>query len=108
MHCLAGTFLQTIPNETAPNGEKMYPLKIVLPPNLSRILYFDNQQQQQEWSAKLVKVMEYKNIFDFYNFKDSLGKGNFGVVNLAVHKKTGKHVAIKLVKKANMKPIEII
>jgi serine/threonine protein kinase len=52
--------------------------------------------------------MEYKNIFDFYNFKDSLGKGKFGVVNLAVHKKTGKHFAIKIVKKANMKPIEMI
>ena len=52
--------------------------------------------------------MDYKNIFDFYNFKDNLGKGKFGVVKLAVHKMTGKHVAIKLVKKANMKPIEII
>lgn len=51
--------------------------------------------------------MGYSNIFDFYELSDNLGKGQFGLVKLAKHKKTGNKVAIKLVKKANMKPIEI-
>lgn len=36
-----------------------------------------------------------------------MGKGQFGLVKLGTHKKTGKKVAIKTVKKANMKPIEV-
>lgn len=46
-------------------------------------------------------------MFDFYNFEDNLGKGQFGLVKLATHKKTGKKVAIKTVHKKDMKPIEI-
>ena len=55
----------------------------------------------------LKKAMGYSNIFDFYELQDNLGKGQFGLVKLARHKKTGNKVAIKMVKKANMKPIEI-
>jgi serine/threonine protein kinase len=36
-----------------------------------------------------------------------LGKGQFGLVKLGTHKKSGKQVAIKTVKKTNMKPIEV-
>ena len=46
-------------------------------------------------------------MFDFYIFEDNLGKGQFGLVKLATHKKTGKKVAIKTVHKKDMKPIEI-
>jgi serine/threonine protein kinase len=52
-------------------------------------------------------VVGYSNLFDFYNFEDNLGKGQFGLVKLATHKKTGKKVAIKTVHKKDMKPIEI-
>jgi serine/threonine protein kinase len=39
--------------------------------------------------------------------KNTLGKGQFGLVQLAVHKKTGLKVAIKTVKKKDMKAIEV-
>ena len=42
MHCLAGTFVKEIPQEECPDTRrKLYPVKIVLPPNKSRILYFE-------------------------------------------------------------------
>jgi len=45
MHCLAGTFAKDIPEEVCPDTQrKLYPVKIVLPPNKSRILYFDSHQ----------------------------------------------------------------
>lgn len=44
---------------------------------------------------------------DFYDISTNLGKGQFGVVKLAKHKKNQKQVAIKVITKANMKPIEI-
>lgn len=41
MHCLAGTFIQEAPAEVNPDsGFYLYPVKVVLPPNKSRILYF--------------------------------------------------------------------
>lgn len=46
-------------------------------------------------------------MFDYYNIEENLGKGQFGQVKLASHKKTGDKVAIKTVHKKNMKPIEI-
>ena len=46
-------------------------------------------------------------MFDFYTFEADLGKGQFGLVKLANHIKTGKKVAIKTVNKKDMKPIEI-
>jgi serine/threonine protein kinase len=55
----------------------------------------------------LKKIVGYSNLFDYYNFEDNLGKGQFGLVKLATHKKTGKKVAIKTVHKKDMKPIEI-
>ncbi len=55
----------------------------------------------------LLKAMGFANLFDFYELGKTLGKGQFGLVKLATHKVTGAQAAIKTVKKANMKPIEV-
>lgn len=55
----------------------------------------------------LLKAMGFANLFDFYELGKTLGKGQFGMVKLATHKITGTQAAIKTVKKANMKPIEV-
>ena len=39
---------------------------------------------------------------DFYEIKDTLGKGKFGLVKAAIHKKTGKNVAVKTMSKKQM------
>lgn len=88
-------------------GCDLYPVKIVLPPNKSRILYFKDKNEQIEWHERLKNVVGYANLFDFYTFEADLGKGQFGLVKLAIHIKTGKKVAIKTVHKKDMKPIEI-
>ena len=51
--------------------------------------------------------MGFANLFDFYELGKTLGKGQFGLVKQAEHKITHTQVAIKTVKKANMKPIEV-
>ncbi len=48
------------------------------------------------------KAVGYSNLFDFYDVKEALGKGKFGTVKLGVHKKTGKKVAVKVMKKKAM------
>jgi len=39
--------------------------------------------------------MGYSNMFKFYELNKTLGKGQFGLVKLAVHKQTGKKAAVK-------------
>jgi hypothetical protein len=108
MHSLSGTFIKELPSEKDPDSEKMfYPVKIVLPPNKSRILYFDTPETQSTWMKKLQQTIGFSCVQDYYEISIPLGKGQFGLVKLGTHKKTGKKVAIKTVKKANMKPIEV-
>ena len=101
---MAGTFVkETSPEPDPESGVVFHPVKIVLPPNKSRILYFKHKQDQKIWLDKLSKAVGYTNIFDFYEVDRNLGKGQFGLVKLATHKESGMQVAIKTVKKANMK-----
>ena len=105
---MIGTFIKEMPDEFSQSeNSELHPVKIVLPPNKSRILYFKSKPMQNEWLDRLKKIVGYSNLFDFYNFEDNLGKGQFGLVKLATHKRTGKKVAIKTVHKKDMKPIEI-
>jgi len=51
--------------------------------------------------------MGYSNVFQYYTLENTLGKGQFGLVKLAIHKLTNKKVAVKQVKKKNMTHIEV-
>ena len=76
MHCLAGTFAKELEPEQCPvSGKELYPVKIVLPPNKSRVLYFDTVEQQKKWSEMLLRAMGFSNLFDHYVLGQTLGKG---------------------------------
>jgi len=60
------------------------------------------------WFDAIRKVIGEQNVNDFYDISSTLGKGQFGTVKLAKHKKTKNlQAAIKQVTKSNMKPIEV-
>lgn len=108
MHCLAGTFVQESQTEINPDtNTNLYPVKVVLPPNKSRILYFTSTELQQNWLKQIRKVVGEHNVTDFYDMTSTLGKGQFGTVKLAKHKRNKQQAAIKTITKANMKPIEV-
>jgi serine/threonine protein kinase len=97
-----------LPEETNPsNGQKLFPIKVVLPPNKSRVLYFPTSIALQEWLLVFKESIGYANLFDFYDLNETLGKGQFGLVKLASHKKNSSRVAIKTVKKKDMSAIEV-
>ena len=48
------------------------------------------------------KAIGYANLYDFYDVKESLGQGKYGVVKRGIHKKTLKEVAVKIVKKKDL------
>jgi hypothetical protein len=82
MHCLSGTYLKEVSNtfdladsRDEKNGMQYYLLKIIIPPNKSRIIYFDSQDDRLQWEERLMTAMGYSNVFDFYDLESTLGKG---------------------------------
>ena len=100
MHCLTGTYLRDVANDEVsdknsdspggqPKRKSYYPVKIVIPPNKSRLVFFATIEEQQKWIEWLQQAMGYTNVLEYYEIGKTLGKGQFGLVKLAVHKKTG-------------------
>jgi serine/threonine protein kinase len=75
---------------------------LIFPGNKARCYYLLTKEDKEKWMAAIKKVIGYSNLFDFYDIKDTLGKGKFGLVKSAVHKKSGKNVAVKIMSKKEM------
>lgn len=76
MHSLVGTFIKELPAEESQSENcLLYPVKIVLPPNKSRLLYFKDEKQMKMWGEKMRYVTGQTDLFNFYNFESDLGKG---------------------------------
>jgi hypothetical protein len=60
MHTLKGTFVKKMANETWFGNDQeeiiYYPLKIVLPLNKSRILFFATESEQTRWLNELNSI----------------------------------------------------
>ena len=102
MHSLVGVFIKDEPEEQLDATTVMYPFRLVFPPNKARSYYLDSQEAKEKWVTAIKKVIGYSNMFDFYDIKETLGKGKFGLVKSAIHKKTGKSVAVKVMSKRDM------
>ena len=68
------------------HGKTYFPIKLVIPPNKSRLVFFTKAQDQSQWINRIQEAMGYSNVFNFYTLDKTLGKGQFGLVKLAVHK----------------------
>ena len=91
MHCLVGTFIKEIEEEHNPeDGSTLYPIKIFIPPNKSRVIYYKSKESQKEWADVIKQTIGYSNLFDFYDLTTTLGEGQFGLVKLANHKNWAK------------------
>lgn len=111
MHSMGGVYISEAPSEkmTDANGKTitLYPIKLVFP-HKYRMYYFLEKEEKNQWVHALREAAGYRAVSDFYDMsKKVLGKGKFGIVKLATHKKTGKEVAIKMVSKTEMSPEDL-
>lgn len=106
MHGLTGALVKEEDQEKI-DDLILYPFSLVFSQNNTKRYYATTKEEQVQWINSIKKVVGYANILDFYELKHSLGKGKFGTVRAAVHKKTGKMVAIKVMKKAIMTPQDV-
>jgi hypothetical protein len=98
---LVGVFLKMEPDEPLDKKNILYPFTLIFP-NKERTFYLLSSSDREKWVSKIKIAIGYASLTDFYEVKDPIGKGKFGTVKLGIHKKTGKKVAIKVMKKKQM------
>ena len=72
----------------------------------TRKYYTPDLEISKEFSKKIKEAIGYMKFSDFYDLKEVIGKGKFGVVNLGIHKKTQQQVAVKIINKDSITSIE--
>ena len=102
MHNLVGVFIKDDLEEYLDSTTVLYPFTLIFPGNKPRTYYLLNKADKERWMVEIKKVIGYSNLFDYYEVKETLGKGKFGLVKSATHKKTGKKVAVKVMSKKEM------
>ena len=71
-------------------------------PNKRRIYYLSSRDEKDKWISAIKRSTGYASLHDFYELGDSLGKGKYGLVKAAVHKKTRMDCAAKIIKKREL------
>jgi hypothetical protein len=104
---LIGVFLRTEPPEPLDKKNTLYPFTLMLP-NKERTFYLLSEEDREIWISKIKKAIGYANLYDYYDVKEAVGKGKFGTIKLGIHKKTGKKVAVKIMKKKHMTLQDIV
>jgi serine/threonine protein kinase len=109
MQSLAGVFIKSEIEEMMEDKTVMYPFMLIFP-NKRRIYYLETKESRDQWVAKIKQAIGYANLHDYYDLKESLGKGKYGLVKRGIHIKSQREVAVKIVKKKelSLKDIELL
>jgi len=109
MHNLSGCFIQE-GNEQEKiiiENKNFYIFEIFFNnKSKTRKYYTPNLEICKQFVKKIKEAIGYMKFTDFYELKEVIGKGKFGVVNLGIHKKTQQQVAVKIINKDSIKTLE--
>ncbi len=109
MHNLSGCFIQEGgENEKVEiEGKTFYIFEIFFNnKSKTRKYYTPSLEISNNFVSKIKEAIGYMKFADFYELKEVIGKGKFGVVNLGIHKKTQQQVAVKIINKDSIKTLE--
>jgi len=101
MYALTNVFLREEEPEPYDDVNYVYSFTLIFV-SKERKFYCLKKDEYKEWIDKLKQAIGYYNIATYYDIGESIGKGKFGRVKLAIHKKTNKKVAVKILKKKKM------
>ena len=107
MHNLSGCFVQEDTQKTSIENQNFYVFEI----------FFNNKSKTRKYYTPDIEIMKnfvkyikeaigYMKFSDYYDLKEVIGKGKFGVVNRGIHKKTQQQVAVKIINKDSIKTLE--
>ncbi|MCQ2817119.1 MAG: protein kinase [archaeon] len=100
MHNLSGIFINK-GEPTDMEGKHLYNFSILYPQK-ARTYYMEDEAECERWLEKLNRAINYKSLSQQYEIKEKAGKGKFGLVKIAMHKDTGRKVAIKIMARKDM------
>ena len=109
MHNLSGCFIQEGgKNEQIEiEGKKFYIFEIFFNnKSKTRKYYTPDLEISNNFTKKIKEAIGYMKFADYYEWKEVIGKGKFGVVNLGIHRKTQQQVAVKIINKDSIKTLE--
>ena len=76
MHSLIGTYVLELPELKIDDLQiSVWPLKVIIPPTKSRMLYFHTLAEQKRWSHLLQDQIGFRSVEDYYTLKATLGHG---------------------------------
>lgn len=100
IYALTNVFIRE--EEPEPHDDKFVYSFTLMFPSKERKFYCLEKEEYEAWLVKLKQAIGYYSISDYYDIGESIGKGKFGRVKIATHKKTSKKVAVKILKKKKM------
>ena len=107
MHNLSGCFVQEEIEKVTLEGQNYYIFEIFFNnKSKTRKYYTPDIEIKNKFVQKIKEAIGYMKFTDYYELKEVIGKGKFGVVNLGIHKKTQQQVAVKIINKDSIKTIE--
>ena len=80
-----------------------YPIKFI---NYNRsfcLIFFEEQEKQKIFAKKCEEFTNFLKFEDFFEFKEKIGEGHFGLVKRCIEKSTGKEYAVKIMNKNKIK-----
>lgn len=101
VYVLVGVYIIKEETEVFQDELTLYPFTLVFP-HKTRTFYLIKVEERDKWVKVLKEVVGYSDFFDFYEPGEIIGKGKFGVVKSALHIKTAKKVAVKILQKSEM------
>ena len=97
---LSGSHIRlTKPQKVQINGQitKLYPVQADIPPDRTRIMYFDSEQKQLHCLKLLLVHQGFSHQLDQYKLVEKLGAGAFSQVLSAEHRETKERFAVKII-----------
>jgi hypothetical protein len=101
MYTLTNVFIREEEPEPYDDETYVYSFTMIFV-SKERKFYCLKKEDYDVWVSKIKAAIGYYSIASYYDIGESIGKGKFGRVKLAIHKKTNKKVAVKILKKKKM------
>ena len=106
MMSLQGTVIKEEMEEILDDKTTLHPFSL-FSGNQGKIYYAIKEEEKTRWLKAIREHIGCFNFSDYYDIRDVIGKGKFGLVRKAIHKATQKEVAFKIMRKSNMKALDL-
>ena len=107
MHNLTNCFIQYRQKIKILEDKKLYSFEIYMKnKSMKKIYYTEDKNVSKQLVQEIKNAIGYKLFSDYYEIKEIIGKGKYGIVNLGINKNTGEQVAIKLINKDKLKTLK--